>query len=197
MHKHRTSNLVVILLVLFATVSCKKEDNAINSNIIVTPINSTFNLRSEDTTVYKELDIDKDGAKDFTFMMKYQYKERLGNDNYVYIYASKIENELVAHLGSVEGYFLNELTTSDSITPTSTIWIPEASAATYWTQSRININEGIAGKGNSIIGFRFLVGTELHYGWLKLNVSEDFRTINIMEAAYDKRPNTSILAGAK
>jgi hypothetical protein len=194
------TNFKIILLqtiVIFAMISCKKEDNAINSNIIVTPINSTFNLRSEDTTVYKELDIDKDGAKDFTFMMKYQYKVRLGNNNYVYMYASKIQNEVVAHHGNIEGYFLNELTTSDSISPTSTIWIPEASAATYWTQSRININEGIAGKGNSIIGFRFLIGTDLHYGWLKLNVSEDFRTINIMEAAYDKRPNTSILAGAK
>ena len=193
-------NLKIILLqtiVILAMISCKKEDKEINSNIIVTPINSIAHLTTEDTTVYKDLDIDKDGAKDFTVIMKYQYKERLGNNNYAYMYASKIQNEVLAHLGSVEGYFLNELTTSDSITPTSTIWIPEASAATYWTQSRININEGIAGKGNSIIGFRFLIGTDLHYGWLKLNVSEDFRTINIMEAAYDKRPNTSILAGAK
>mgnify|MGYP000944530466 CR=1 FL=1 len=193
-------NLKIILLqtiVILAMISCKKEDKEINSNIIVTPINSIAHLTTEDTTVYKDLDIDKDGAKDFTVIMKYQYKERLGNNNYVYMYASKIQNEVLAHLGSVEGYFLNELTTSDSISPTSTIWIPEASAATYWTQSRININEGIAGKGNSIIGFRFLIGTDLHYGWLKLNVSEDFRTINIMEAAYDKRPNTSILAGAK
>ncbi len=193
-------NLKIILLqtiVILAMISCKKEDKEINSNIIVTPINSIAHLTTEDTTVYKDLDIDKDGAKDFTVIMKYQYKERLGNNNYAYMYASKIQNEVLAHLGSVEGYFLNELTTSDSISPTSTIWIPEASAATYWTQSRININEGIAGKGNSIIGFRFLIGTDLHYGWLKLNVSEDFRTINIMEAAYDKRPNTSILAGAK
>ena len=193
-------NLKIILLqtiVILAMISCKKEDKEINSNIIVTPINSIAHLTTEDTTVYKDLDIDKDGAKDFTVIMKYQYKERLGNNNYVYMYASKIQNEVLAHLGSVEGYFLNELTTSDSISPTSTIWIPEASAATYWTQSRININEGIAGKGNSIIGFRFLIGTDLHYGWLKLNVSEDFRTINIMEAAYDKRPNTSIRAGAK
>ena len=195
--KNLFSKISFLFLFVMILSSCKKEKNNNNSNIFVTPFNSIFNLSSEDTTVYKELDIDKDGAKDFTVIMKYQYKERLGNNNYVYMYASKIQNEVLAHLGSVEGYFLNELTTSDSISPTSTIWIPEASAATYWTQSRISINEGIAGKGNSIIGFRFLIGTDLHYGWLKLNVSEDFKTINIMEAAYDKRPNTSILAGAK
>lgn len=195
--KNLFSKISFLFLFVMILSSCKKEKNNNNSNIIVTPFNSIFNLSSEDTTVYKELDFDKDGAKDFTVIMKYQYKERLGNNNYVYMYASKIQNEVLAHLGSVEGYFLNELTTSDSISPTFTIWIPEASAATYWTQSRISINEGIAGKGNSIIGLRFLIGADLHYGWLKLNVSEDFKTINIMEAAYDKRPNTSILAGEK
>ena len=195
--KNLFSKISFLFLFVIILSSCKKEKNNNNSNIFVTPFNSIFNLSSEDTTVYKELDIDKDGAKDFTVIMKYQYKERLGNNNYVYMYASKIQNEVLAHLGSVEGYFLNELTTSDSISPTSTIWIPEASAATYWTQSRISINEGIAGKGNSIIGLRFLIGADLHYGWLKLNVSSDYRTITIIEAAYDKRPNTSILAGAK
>ena len=195
--KNLFSKISFLFLFVMILSSCKKEKNNNNSNIFVTPFNSIFNLSSEDTTVYKELDIDKDGAKDFTVIMKYQYKERLGNNNYVYMYAYKIQNEVLAHLGSVEGYFLNELTTSDSISPTSTIWIPEASAATYWTQSRISINEGIAGKGNSISGFRFLIGTDLHYGWLKLNVSSDFRTITIIEAAYDKRPNTSILAGEK
>ena len=195
--KNLFSKISFLFLFVMILSSCKKEKNNNNSNIIVTPFNSIFNLSSDDTTVYKELDFDKDGAKDFTVIMKYQYKERLGNNNYVYMYAYKIQNEVLAHLGSVEGYFLNELTTSDSISPTSTIWIPEASAATYWTQSRISINEGIAGKGNSIIGFRFLIGADLHYGWLKLNVSSDYRTITIIEAAYDKRPNTSILAGEK
>jgi len=188
---------IVFYLVLFMVMSCKKESKITNSNIIATPINSVFNLTSDDTTAYKDLDIDKDGTVDYTFIMKYQYNERLGSNNYVAIYASKIQNEVLAHLGSVEGYFLNELTTSDSIKPISTIWISEASAATYWTQSRVNNIEGIAGKGNSIIGFRFLKDTDLHYGWLKLNVSADHRTITIIETAYDKRPNTSIIAGAK
>lgn len=197
MHKLLTSNIITIFLVISAIVGCKKEDKLNNTNIVVTSINSVTHLTSDDTAVYKNLDIDKDGINDFLITMRYQNDIRLGENHGVSVGGTIAGNAFLAHFGSVEGYFVNALTTSDGIQSSSAIWMNEALASLYWTQSRVNNIEGIDGKGNSIIGFRFLNDTDLHYGWLTLNVSSDYRTITILEAGYDKRPNTAILAGAK
>jgi hypothetical protein len=58
-------------------------------------------------------------------------------------------------------------------------------------------NYGFAGKGDLLVGVRFMIGSQLHYGWMKVNASTDYKTIIVKEVAYDIRPNVEVRAGEK
>ena len=43
----------------------------------------------------------------------------------------------------------------------------------------------------------FLIGTQLHYGLMKINAAADYKSIIVKEVAYDIRPNVEVRAGEK
>lgn len=53
------------------------------------------------------------------------------------------------------------------------------------------------GQGDKYIGIKFKIGTEFHFGWMKVNLSNDGKSLIIREVAYDTRPNTPITVGAR
>jgi hypothetical protein len=59
------------------------------------------------------------------------------------------------------------------------------------------LSYGFAGKGDLLVGVRFMIGSQLHYGWMKVNASTDYKTIIVKEVAYDIRPNVEVRAGEK
>jgi hypothetical protein len=56
---------------------------------------------------------------------------------------------------------------------------------------------GFTDGSDKLIGFSFLIGIEKHYGWLKVNVSSDLKTLTVKEGAYHKTAGTEIGAGDK
>lgn len=64
------------------------------------------------------------------------------------------------------------------------------------TSSTITASVGqFPGAGDKFLGVKFTVGTNTHYGWLRLDMSANADSITIKDFAYQATPNTSILAG--
>lgn len=58
----------------------------------------------------------------------------------------------------------------------------------------------LAGKGDKYVGFRVFEGgnpNNKYYGWAKINVSDNGRTVKVYEYAFRKTPNTAIKTGEK
>ncbi len=59
------------------------------------------------------------------------------------------------------------------------------------------VKSGYAGNGDFFMGFYFTLSDGKHYGWLKLNVSDDGSRIILKELAYQNKPRTAIKVGEK
>jgi len=59
----------------------------------------------------------------------------------------------------------------------------------------INIGQ-FPGAGDKFLGVKFTIGTSVHYGWLRLDMSINSDSITIKDFAYETTPNTPILAGS-
>ena len=51
------------------------------------------------------------------------------------------------------------------------------------------------GQGQKFAGVRFFIGNNLHYGWVRLDMSASSDTVTIFDFAYDTTANAAILAG--
>jgi len=50
--------------------------------------------------------------------------------------------------------------------------------------------------GEGIIGMKFYDNAgAIHYGWLRVNISTDLKSIKLINCAYSQNPNTSLKAG--
>lgn len=48
-----------------------------------------------------------------------------------------------------------------------------------------------------VIFTRYVPTIEYHYGWLRIDISSDARSIKLLDLAYDIRPDTAVKMGAK
>jgi len=53
------------------------------------------------------------------------------------------------------------------------------------------------GTGDGYIGLKFMIGTNTHYGWVRVNLAADALSMLVKDYGYDATPNTQILAGAQ
>ncbi|MBK6273579.1 MAG: hypothetical protein IPF58_02290 [Saprospirales bacterium] len=60
-----------------------------------------------------------------------------------------------------------------------------------------NFQNEFKGKGDKYVGVKFKIGSQFHYGWMKINLSTDGKSLNIIDVAYDNRANTPITIGAR
>jgi len=51
------------------------------------------------------------------------------------------------------------------------------------------------GAGDKFLGVKFTIGTNTHYGWMRLDMSADSDSLTIKDFAYDSTANAAILAG--
>ena len=65
---------------------------------------------------------------------------------------------------------------------------------TSTTTSTISAGQ-FPGNGDKFMGVKFTIGTSIHYGWLRLDMSVNADSITIKDFAYETTPNTPILAG--
>lgn len=52
------------------------------------------------------------------------------------------------------------------------------------------------GTGDGYIGLRFVIGTNNHYGWVRINLNSTSTLLTIKDHGYDATANTQILCGA-
>lgn len=214
----KKQNTLLIALFAMLLFSCKKED-ANDPNIIEKTINQTisnnFNLTGavESDANHLEIDIDGDGQNDLTFETFFEKpNEDATNDTIINAIGIFVDERIVNGTYQSNGdvlifgtYFFDYLATLKKVSEGSSI----SSSLNNWDHggfvyAKLFRNTSIltsaeSGETNSdqLIPFRFKIGSAMHYGWIKVNLSSDFKVLNIKEVAYQKNPNTAIEAGAK
>ncbi len=77
-------------------------------------------------------------------------------------------------------------------------WNYNSPAISYDYVTNTTSSKGdFAGKGDKYIGFMTIDDGKKYYGWAKLNVSADGRTVKLIEYAVQKKPETAIKTGEK
>ncbi|QQR96728.1 MAG: hypothetical protein IPK18_07310 [Sphingobacteriales bacterium] len=187
----------ILAIVIFAT-SCKKETETDNPNIIHRTTNLEVRVSSYNAYSSMSIDIDKDSTIDFGL---YLQLNKDNNDKYNYLLAiagEVLHNEM--KFISINGDdYIKTLSKNDSINVGSVLdWSFDCNI--FEIEKTIGNTEekyGFYGKENILVGIRFLIGTELHYGWIKLDVASDYKSAIVKEIAYNIRPNIGIKAGEK
>lgn len=190
-------SITIILLFCICFIACKKEE-ADNPNINHRVVNLELKVSSYNAASASKIDINDDGVHDFQLGLELN---KASEDKYYYYigldYESDTRNEFLTQIINSDE-FIKPLQNDDLISGSSSIWY-------YYSEVLIvdkdpgkpETKYGFSGNGDMLIGVRFLIGTELHYGWMKINVSSDFKTVIVKEVAYNIVPNVEIKAGEK
>ncbi len=155
-----------------------------DQNILVTDMDDTF-----------ALDLDGDGTTDFTLGLVLQ-----GSDYPSYNSAFIEQNGTVSYQNSWLGYSGGQafnLGASDSIDENQTFWNIVGDEWNLGSFYFPNNSPGgqFPGQGDGFVGVRFHIGTDLHYGWIRLNINDSCYQIHIIDWAYQLEPEAGILAG--
>jgi hypothetical protein len=140
-----------------------------------------------------ELDLNNDGIVDFTLLIG------AGPTRYAVRLAPEMGNEA---LGSMSGNFFYPfmLNMNDPIDPAQTTWNGSANGS-YLTMAWVYSAGGSYGNWLSAtdkyLGLRFFVGTNVHYGWVRLDVAATTSSITVVykDYAYNTVAEQGILAG--
>lgn len=116
------------------------------------------------------------------------------NPNGMYMYPNNRAGGLVTgEHGLIKALAVN--TTINASTPS---WQYDAAALSYDYVTNTTGSKGdLAGKGDQYIGFNTIQDDKRYYGWAKVNVSTDGRTVKLIEYAVQKKPETAIKVGEK
>lgn len=187
---------------LFFSTGCKKDDeenngkgtNSINSNIEFFDIDDIYveassNTNNEDII---EFDINKDGVNDFS-LNSYNYFD--ANEYLTSIHGLNVENGIGSEVVNIGGSGLNFV---KSISDEEDVKNLNFNHYVYTgTQYAGYYTEGIIGKGDKLIGVKFIIKNQTHYGWLKINADNNALKLTLKEMAYNKIAGETIKAGQK
>lgn len=175
-------------------LSCKKDDKN-DPNIEDKTLNKVITASGVDFFSEDSIDINSDGVFDFNFSIGGELYD--GNTYaYGYINGTRAGNALLTTEQTFLGYTMEVLTaknSGDAINSTSTDWTEESYIGYKYNSDQI----GHANGSDKIFGFRFKIGSDTHYGWVKTNLASDYKTLTIKEIAYNKTANAEIKAGEK
>ncbi|MFN8260922.1 MAG: hypothetical protein U0X41_08330 [Chitinophagales bacterium] len=186
----------IILTLCMSLLACKKEEPD-NPNINHRVVNLEMKVSSYNANTDMSIDINDDGMQDFEIEL---YLDKDADDDYGYQAELDYEqsgNEFLTQIINTYEY-LKPLNPNDLITGGSSTWfrycdIFDVSRSPGDPEEKY----GYAGNGDMLVGVRFMIGTERHYGWMKINASSDYKTVVVKEVAYEIRPNVEIRAGEK
>lgn len=189
----------LIVLVLIFTSSCKKEESKPdNPNVNHNELNVEMKLGSNYGFTEIDVDVNGDGMRDFEFSI---YLSPTGNykERSLYIYGIEADNAIVSDSFLISGYSENvatEQTEGNVVRSTSGFFTD----GTYYALEDQSpgyplTTHGYAGKGDKLLAFKFLIGGNTHYGWMKINLSGSYQHFILKEVAYEVRPDTEIKVG--
>ncbi len=179
-------------------MSCSKDKESNDVNIDDKTVNKVLNaVLISGTEFGKEdsIDVNSDGQFDFDLAVG---TETYSSNTYGYSFIDgKVAgNQILSNNQTISSYTLPIVTTKnsgDKINSSSSNWENNSYVGYKYNSAQV----GIAGGGDKLIGFRFKAGANTHYGWMKVNLSSDYKTLTIKELAYNKTPDAEIAAGAK
>lgn len=194
----KTTKFILLIAIVSFFASCKKEETT-SSDIVFKKLNTQVDIGSAfefDSTI--SINFDNNSTQDFYLQFSYFSIGRLSEYN-LYISTDDSRNQwLIYHDG--EENIAKNLIVEDVIDSTSTTWEDNIMFYRKHTNNgviQVNFTENV-GVGDVFVGVRFIADDgEYRYGWIKLAISSDFKTIKIKEYAYHKQPNVAIKAGEK
>lgn len=148
-------------------------------------------------TVYYDLDMDGDAVVDFVFATE-GYTTSYGPVNLSMLYVPVAANAVLGslYMGSYPLPFV--MNNGDSISSTNTSWNDGSVNGGLQYLSVLTPYGGYGnwqGQTDKYVGVRFNIGSNTHYGWVRLSVSANADTIIIKDYAYNSQPNIGLLAG--
>ena len=173
--------LLIILSFLFGLISCKKNNTEIQDDIIFKDISKLVIAPNKDSI--------NGTCKDLVF-------ELISENQIDFFSVLRVNTELI----QCDGY--NSIVTSfDTKRVRPLDKGIEISEFSNWTTVHdLNLDD-FAGKGEKFIGFRsceYHSGeNEYYYGWIKIKLSENMDTLNIISRASNHAENKLILTGQK
>lgn len=219
-NKIKQYSALAIAIAAVLPLSCKKDDStngggggtgADDPNITVRSLNLTLTdndpakrVSSPTGTSYvtQNLDIDNNGTPDFIGLVSY-YKYNADN---ITLYSGITSSDTLTG-NAISTYFITDdeipmaksLSTSQQMNSSTPSYYVGYTGYFYKYDGTVqyDFQTEFKGKGDKYVGIKFKIGTEFHYGWIKLNLSTDAKTLIIKDVAYDIRPNTPITIGAK
>ena len=189
--------IITLIAMVVLAISCKKEKEADNPNINHRTVNLEMKVSSYNAESEMSIDINDDGMLDFEIELDLFRDSDNDLEYYAEIDYEQTGNEILTQEMNSDEY-IKTLNRNDLVSGGSSIWY---SYATIFELDRDPGNPeekyGFAGNGDVLIGIRFMIGTQLHYGWMKINAAADYKSIIVKEVAYDIRPNVEVRAGEK
>ncbi|HUM53195.1 MAG TPA: hypothetical protein PK431_15320 [Chitinophagales bacterium] len=184
----------VILCISACFSSCKKDNNEPDDpNIIYTNFNKTINV-SLGVTIIDSLDFNLDTKIDFS----------------VFVGISSTGDTAAAYLiGESAGPYIDSTQKISFVFQTRALdkgQVPrQYSTAKEWATLGIigykqgSSNMGFAGAGDKFIPLLFNnpINGKFHYGWIRINLSSDYKTYKVIDGAYNLIPETPIKMGAQ
>lgn len=185
----------MLILALWA-VSCKKSSEPDDPNITYVSINKSVTSVTAYTYVIDSVDINGDGRKDLNFAA-------LANPS--------ADSAYVFLTGNVAGIYVDSTETLSSFYYKAKNLFKDQQPEVYNTKREwygatyVGLRQGSTKKGYAGVGDVFIpiIVTKVgetnisYYGWIRVNVSTDCRTIKLVDAAYHINPDTPIKMGAK
>lgn len=187
-------NICLVLATVVFISSCKKENSTPdNPNIIFSSINKTIVIGAS-TSISDSIDINKDTKADFFILGG----KSVDTDDTIACYLA----------GFTSGSYIDSTKYFSFIFDTNILpsgQTPEKyGTARRWAESTFlaaKFGSNIFGHTNSNVYLPTLTRNintgKLHYGWLQYNVSSDYKTIKIIDAAYNLVPDVPIAMGAQ
>ena len=155
---------------------------------------AAFTANTEGQTVYSGLknivvkntrdsiDIDGDGVKDFVI------KNTLGGIHYAFIDNLQPSNSWLGN-NSVKALSSKVYISSSSSFNGKAGLLGRYNSISHSSWGNFN------GQGEKFIGVKFLIGTDIHYGWIRVNIPETDDSVTIVDWAYQKSTKVSLATG--
>lgn len=186
--------LLFPIWMLILISSCSKNESIVDDpNIVHTTYNKTILSPSGSTAVQDSIDINLDTKYDFAILSLHTLSGdtainyMLGNDAAIYIDSTqKIGGPMYGAQSLTENQKPEKLGTQRR-------WSLYSSIGT-----KINTTiYGVQGDKYIPVIVRNFSNNKYHYGWVHINISSDFNTTKIIDAAYNVIPDEPIAMGAQ
>jgi hypothetical protein len=187
--------------------ACKKDEPDNNDpNINETDITPDITLAATASGSFTDIDLNSDGIIDVSVgIANYTYTSYGYNTNFNYASvngengAEILTETISVNLGgsAYDIELAKALSEGNTIGVSQVIWYGSGYLGFQGVYSGNNLSYGNFLSADKYVGVKFLVGTNTHYGWVRMSLNADASSLIIKEYAYHVTPNTAIAAGDK